>query len=303
MSETPASSGSRPPGERASDDPMRGIAIMALGVMVFAVTDGLVKHAATEFEPLQVVLCRYAFHTLFLVPAIITRWSRRRLMVARPDLHIARGLLICMSTMFGTFGISVLPLAELTAIGFSGPLVATLLAIPFLGERVGIRRWTAVIVGFIGVLIVVRPGTSAFNPAALFVIAGASCWGCGFVITRKIGTSDGAPTMLIWTSLVGLVLSSLIVAPFWRWPSAFEWGLLAAMAALNLLSQFMIIWAVAYAPASTIAPMTYLQLVWATVVGYVAFGNLPDRWAIVGALVICASGLYVWHRERVRRLG
>ena len=288
-------------GERASDDPARGIAIMAMGVAVFAVTDGLVKHAATEFEPLQVVWCRYAFHTLFLVPAIVSRWSRRRLMVARPDFHVSRGVLVFLSTVLGTFGISVLPLADLTAIGFSGPLVATLLSIPFLGERVGIRRWSAVIIGFIGVLIVVRPGTTAFNPAALFVVAGASLWGCGFVLTRKIGNADGAPTMLIWTSLVGLVLASLVVGPFWRWPSATEWGLLAAMAALNLLSQFMIIWAVAYAPASTIAPMTYLQLVWATIVGYFAFGNLPDRWAIVGALIIVCSGLYVWHRERVRR--
>jgi drug/metabolite transporter (DMT)-like permease len=227
---------------------------------------------------------------------------RRRLRVARPGLHVVRGALMWISTTFATFAFASLPLAELTALGFSGPLAATLFAIPLLGEHVGPRRWLAVIAGFLGVLIVVRPGAATFDPAAVLIVTGSACWGLGVVVTRRIGPGDGAAAMLIWTAVAGLIASTVFVIPAWRTPDA--WGAieLLAMGAFNLFAQYLLIRALHYAPASTLAPLSYTQLVWSTLLGLAVFGAIPDRWTVLGAVIIVASGLYVWHRERVRRI-
>jgi len=226
---------------------------------------------------------------------------RRRLLLAQPGLQIARALLMMICTVCATYAYARLPLAELTALGFSGPLAATVLAIPVLGEHIGIRRWTAVLLGFLGVLIVVRPGTAAFDPAALLIVGGSCVWGLGFVVTRRMATGDGPASMLIWTAAIGLVASSVLVVPVWQTPDLWGGAQLLAMGGFNLFGQFLLIRAVVHAPASVVVPLTYTQLVWATLIGLVAFGSTPDQWTIVGAAIITASGLYVWHRERVRR--
>jgi drug/metabolite transporter (DMT)-like permease len=288
-------------GERTSDRPARGVAIMAFAVVTFAANDALVKFLTESFHPLQLVWARYAGHAVLLLPMAVLLARRRRLRVAQPGLHLARGALMLVSTACATFAFGIMPLAELTALGFSGPLVATLLAIPLLGEHVGIRRWSAVAAGFVGVLIVVRPGTAAFEPAALLMVAGSSLWALAFVITRRIGAGEGAAVMMIWTGAVGLLGGTAMVVPVWRTPDLPDTALLLGMGAFNLLAQYLLIRAVAYAPASALAPLTYTQLVWATIIGMAVFGAVPDLWTLAGAAIIVASGLYVWHRERVRR--
>jgi len=288
-------------GQRASDRPARGIAIMALAVICFATNDAWTKHLTESFPPLQVVWARYVGHSLALLPVVILMVRRRRLLLAQPGLQIARALLMMICTVCATYAYARLPLAELTALGFSGPLAATVLAIPVLGEHIGIRRWTAVLLGFLGVLIVVRPGTAAFDPAALLIVGGSCVWGLGFVVTRRMATGDGPASMLIWTAAIGLVASSVLVVPVWQTPDPWGGAQLLAMGGFNLFGQFLLIRAVVHAPASVVVPLTYTQLVWATLIGLVAFGSTPDLWTIVGAAIITASGLYVWHRERVRR--
>lgn len=289
-------------GERATDRPARGIAIMAFAVIAFATNDAWVKHLTATFDPLQVIWARYAGHALLLLPVLVLLARRRRLRVAQPGLQIARGALMLISTTFATYAYAALPLADLTALGFSGPLAATVLAIPVLGEHVGIRRWTAVLVGFVGVLVVVRPGTAAFDPAALLIVTGSCCWALGFVVTRRMATGDGATAMLLWTAAIGFLGSTAMVLPVWETPDFWGGAQLLGMGGFNLFGQYLLIRAVAYAPASAVVPLTYTQLVWATLIGFIAFGSTPDRWTIVGAGVIVASGLYVWRRERVSRI-
>jgi len=288
-------------GERASDRPARGIAIMAFGVICFSINDAWVKHLTSLFDPLQVIWARYAGQTLGLLPLLVMMLHRRRPLMTQPGWQLARGGLMLISTAFATYAYAALPLAEITALGFSGTLAATVLAIPVLGEHVGIRRWTAVIAGFIGVLVIVRPGTAAFDPAALLIVTGSCCWALGFVVTRRMAMGDGPATMLVWTALVGLVGSTVMVLPVWETPDLWGAAQLLGMGAFNLFGQFLLIRAVVHAPASAVAPLTYTQLVWAALIGFLWFGSIPDAWTIAGAAIIVASGLYVWHRERVRR--
>jgi drug/metabolite transporter (DMT)-like permease len=204
------------------------------------------------------------------------------------------------SAVCGAFALGKLPMANFTAIGFVGPLFVTILSIPFLGEHVRIRRWSAVIVGFIGVLIVVRPGTSGFEPAALVLIVGSLSWAFAFIITRKAGTTTPAIVALIWTALIGLPVSSAAVPFVWKDPTLVDLSVMVAMGASHLLGQYLLIRAIDHASASILAPITYSQMIWSAAIGMFVFNTFPDEWAVFGAVIIVGSGLYVWHRERVR---
>ena len=287
-------------GVRMHDDHSRGIALMVASLIVFSASDGLVKYVATSYSPVQIIWTRYVVYAVLLLPAVVLQLRRRRLWPDRAWMQGARGLLLVFSAVSGAYAVGRLPLADFAAIGFVGPLFVTALSIPFLGEHVGIRRWSAVIVGFIGVLIVVRPGTSGFEPAALVLIGGSLCWAMGFIIARKAGTTTPAIVALIWTALIGLPVSSLGVPFVWKDPTLVDLLAMVAMGISHLAGQYLLIRAIDYASASILAPITYSQMIWATAIGMFAFGTFPDHWTIVGATVIVGSGLYVWHRERVR---
>jgi drug/metabolite transporter (DMT)-like permease len=289
-------------GARAHDDPSRGIALMVLTLIVFSICDGLTKYLATRYSPVQVIWVRYVVYVVLLLPAIVMQVRRRRLWADRAWLQVLRGLLLVLSSLGAVFALGRLSMADFTAIGFVGPLFVTALSIPFLGEHVGIRRWTAVIVGFVGVLIVVRPGTSGFEPGALVLIAGSLAWSMAFIITRKAGTTTPAIVALIWAALVGLPVTSIGVPFFWIDPTLIDLGVMVAMGCCHLLGQYLLIRAIDHASASILAPITYSQMIWSAAIGALAFGTYPDQWTIVGATIIIASGLYVWHRERVRRV-
>jgi drug/metabolite transporter (DMT)-like permease len=194
-----------------------------------------------------------------------------------------------------------MPIADATAIGFVSPLFVTALSIPILGEQVGLRRWSAVAVGFIGVLVLVRPGTASFNPAAFLPVASAACWALGLIITRIMQSSDSVPTTLFWSTAVGFLVLTPVAVPAWQPPSTSEWGLLFLAAVLGTIGQFFLISAFRFGAASLLAPFSYSQIVWATLMGYFLFDALPDAGTGIGAAIIMASGLYVLHRERVVR--
>jgi drug/metabolite transporter (DMT)-like permease len=289
-----------PGGVRAHDDPSRGILLMIATLMVFSICDGLTKYLAARYSPVQVTWVRYVVYVVLLMPAIVMTLRRRRLWTDRAWLQVLRGLMLVLSALCAVYALGRLAMADFTAIGFVGPLFVTALSIPFLGEHVGIRRWSAVIVGFVGVLIVVRPGTSGFEPAALVLIGGSLAWAMSFIITRKAGKSTPAIVALIWAALVGLPVTSLGVPFFWIDPTLIDLGVMVAMGICHLAGQYLLIRAIEYASASILAPITYSQIIWSTAIGAFAFNTFPDQWTIVGAVIIVASGLYVWHRERVR---
>jgi drug/metabolite transporter (DMT)-like permease len=181
-------------------------------------------------------------------------------------------------------------------------VIVTALSIPILGEIVGWRRWTAVGIGLIGVLIVVRPGTGAFDIAAVFPILSAVSWAVALVVTRKMSSSDGPLVSLTYAAVVGLMVTSIIVPFDWINPGWPEIGLALVTGIASTIAQWLVVLAFQQARASVLAPIAYSQLIWSGLLGYSIFGNVPDHWTWVGALVIIASGLYTAHRERTVRV-
>jgi len=193
-----------------------------------------------------------------------------------------------------------LPLADVHAVLAATPLIVTALSVPLLGERVGWRRWTAVAVGFSGVLVIIRPGFAEVHPALLLAALAALMYALYNILTRLAGTADPPQTSFLWQTVVAAFLLSLVGPFYWQPLTAAEWGLLAALATLGATGHYCLVRALAHAPAVVIQPFSYTMLVWAVVIGYLVFGDLPDRWTVTGALVVVGAGCYAAWREHVR---
>jgi drug/metabolite transporter (DMT)-like permease len=205
------------------------------------------------------------------------------------------------STLFFISGLRFLPIAEASATGFVSPLFVTALSIFLLGERVGVRRWIATVVGLIGVLIILRPGSSAFHPAAFFSLISALAWAATLIMTRMLSGTARAVTTMAYSSLVGLGILCTLVPLVWVAPSWHDLMLGLYIGVASTAGQWIVVLAFRYADASVLAPFSYIQLLWVSILGFLIFGEVPDIWTVTGAGFIVASGLYTAHRERVRR--
>jgi drug/metabolite transporter (DMT)-like permease len=279
------------------DDPIKAIALAVSATVLFGSSDTISKYLSGSLPIVEFIWIRYV---LFLImAACLVR--RRSILPRNPRLQITRGLCVVGSSILFVYGVRQMTMAQATTISFLSPLLITILSIPLLGETVGPRRWAAVGVGMLGMLVVVRPGLGGFQPAALFGVASAFCWALALVITRKISSSDTPQTTVLWSAAIGTAVLSLIL-PFQAvWPTPKQLGLSLVLGVLASGGQWVVILAHRIAPASLLAPFFYGQLLWVSVLGFLVFGNLPDIWTIVGAAIIAASGLYTAHRERVRR--
>lgn len=297
----PVPSGSLPsaPLTERRDDPTGGIVLMLLSVTLFSCSDATAKYLSSELPGFEVVWLRYIVFVFMLLPSMLRRGGGA-LRSSRPGLQLLRGLLMLGSSMLFITCLPLLPLADATAIGFVSPLFITALSIPVLGEKVGLRRWAAILVGLVGVLLVIRPGTSSFQPAAILPILSAFTWAGAIILTRKMSGADGTTTTLLYTAVSALCVVSLIVPFYWVTPSLRQIGLGLVYGGFASGGQWMVVLAYHRAGASVLAPLIYAQLVWATALGYLVFHTVPDAWTLAGAAVIVASGLYTAHRERVR---
>jgi drug/metabolite transporter (DMT)-like permease len=245
-----------------------------------------------------VVWLRYSGFTLLMLPALLRRPSRFR--SAAPALQVGRGLGLLGSALFFTAGLKYLAMADATAMSFVSPLFITALSIPVLGEKVGVRRWSAIVVGLIGVLIVVRPGTSAFNPASILPLLSSVSWACGIVLTRKMSQSDDhMVTTLGYAAITGFVVVSLLLPFVWVAPTWQAVAIGGFMAGVSTTAQWLVVLGYRRAAASVLAPFSYTQLVWSSLAGFLLFSMIPDFMTLVGAAVIIASGLYTAHREQI----
>jgi drug/metabolite transporter (DMT)-like permease len=195
-----------------------------------------------------------------------------------------------------------LPIAEAAATGFVSPLFVTALSIVFLGESVGMRRWLATAVGLAGVLIILRPGTTAFHPAAFFPLVSALAWACTLIMTRVMSGQERAATTMTWSSIAGVCILSALVPLVWVTPGLKDILLGVFIGFASTAGQWVVVLAFRYGDASVLAPFSYTQLLWVSILGYAVFGEVPDIWTVTGAVFIVSSGLYIAHRERVRRL-
>lgn len=295
MTSLPPNNSAAVPGRSAATD---AILLMLAAMAVFSAMDGVSKGLTLRLSPIEVSWARYLFNLLFLVPVVAGRGGMRLLATRRPAAQLARGALLFGSGVLFITALRSLPLADASAVGFVAPLMVTALSIPLLGERVESGRWLAVLAGFGGVLLVVRPGGAGFEAASLLPVASAGCWAVALIITRRLAATESPLVTLLYTGLTGLALSSLLLPGVWLTPAPADWLLLVAAGGLYALGQYLLLKAFLTAHASVLAPFQYSQIVWSTAIGGLCFGTLPDLPTLAGAAVIIASGLYVWRRER-----
>ena len=284
-------------GQEEDQSHLKGILFIVLTTLCFVAMDTLAKALTQSYPVAQVVWARYIFHFLITV-AVLGAGRRLSLRTRRLKLQIFRSTLLIAATICFFTALAYMPLVEASVIAHAAPLVVTALSVPLLRETVGPWRWSAVAVGFIGVVIVVRPGLGVVHPAAFLVLGTAVCFALYQIATRRLSTTDSAHTTLLYTGITGAVATSLAVPFFWTAPDLTGWVLMVLTGAFGALSHFIFIKAHRWAPVSVLSPFLYTQLLWAVVAGLVFFGDFPDGWTIVGALVIAASGLFILVRER-----
>ncbi len=282
----------------AEDSPAKGIVLMLAAMAVVPVMDGVAKHLSASFPVLQVVWARYFFHLLILLPVVLWRHGAGALLLRNPWLQVARGGFLLGSTGLFFAAIAVMPIADALALVFVAPLVVTALSPLILGERVGLRRWTAVGVGFVGVVVIVRPGLSAFHPGMLLALGAGTVYAFYSLATRKLSGSAPPLVTLVYTALLGALVMSALVPVVWTPPGTEDLFWMVLMGALAAAGHFLVIKSFEHAEASLLAPLGYSEIVMATVVGYVAFGDFPDAWTWLGVAIVIASGVYVSLRER-----
>jgi drug/metabolite transporter (DMT)-like permease len=287
-------------GGLAGDDPVRGIALVLAASVLFSVSDATSKYVAGTLPVIEVAWVRYVvFVLLATLPALRDRGATFH--TRRPVSQTLRGLAIVGSALFFIYGLRVLPMADAAAINFVSPLFITMLSVPLLGERVGRRRWIAVGVGLAGALIAAGPGGAAFSVAAAFPVLSAASWAVGIVLTRRMAVTEGPATILAWTAGSGLVLLTCLLPFDAVWPNPREFALCLLIGVFASAAQWMVVLGYRRAPASLLAPFSYLQLFWSTALGYIVFDGRPGMATIIGATIIAASGLYTAHRERLAR--
>ena len=272
-------------------------------MVVFSAMDGVSKGLTARLPPLEVGWARYLFNLLFLLPLLLRPGRPGLPATARPLAQLGRGTLLFASGLLFITALGSLPIADATAVGFIAPLIVTALSIPLLGETVSAGRWLAVLAGFGGVLLVVRPGGAGFTTASLLPVASASCWALSLILTRRLAATESPLTTQVWTALTGLALSSLVLPWLWRTPVSTDWLLLAASGALYALGQYLLLRAFLTAHASLLAPFQYSQILWSTAIGWFCFATAPDLATILGTAVIIAGGLYIWADERRKNRG
>ncbi len=286
--------GARP---QAGGAGLKGILCMIASCLLVTLNDTILKWLTGDMPVGQIMCLRGLF--VFL-PVLLLAWHEGglyRLRVKSPKGQGARALIVVTGMFLFITGLSLLPLAEAIALTFAAPLFATALAVPFLKEKVGWRRWTAVCTGFVGVLVMLRPGEGAFALAALLPLGAAVAGALRDIVTRHLSVTDSSSSILM-VSTVAVTLAGAVTFPFgWSTPTWFEVGLLAASGMLLGAAQYLMIEAVRHAEIGLVAPFRYTSLIWAVPAGYLVFGTVPDMWVVVGAVVVVASGLYILHRE------
>lgn len=273
---------------------------MFAAVFFFALLDATSKRLAVTFPVPFLAWARYLVHCLLMLVFLGPRMGRGLVATRHPGLQIFRALLLVGITGFVMAALRTMPLAETTAVVFVTPLCVALLAGPWLKEKIGLNRWVAVVFGFIGVLLIARPGGDLNLAGIAYALACAACYTVYQLLTRQLSPTENTLTMLFYTALVGTLTMTLTIPWFGDVPSpnALQWVLICAMGLLGGTGHFLLIAAFRHAPASTLSPFLYMQLLWATLLGWIVFGHLPDGWATAGMGIIAASGLWLALAQR-----
>ena len=273
----------------------RGVILLLGATLCFIALDASSKYLIAYFAAPLIVWARFLVHLIFMLVVIAPRMGLDLVITQRPWLMILRGLLLVVCSMFVLLAFRTLPLAETVALVFVTPLFVALLAGPLLGEKVQLKSWLAIVAGFCGVLLIVRPGGALFGVGVLFALAAALCNAVYQVLTRKLATTEPALRQLFYTALVGTLSMSFFLPLFWtgEMPTLNQALIITSLGLYGGIGHFLLILAFRDTPASTLSPLFYIQLVWATLLGWMIFGQLPDLLATAGMLIIGASSLSI----------
>jgi drug/metabolite transporter (DMT)-like permease len=281
---------------------LRGIALVTSAVFLFSSMDTIAKYVLRSFPLPPLIWARYAVHLAFMVVLLAPRMGLNLVRTAHPWLQLVRGLLLVVSTAFFYLSLSFLPLAEAAAISFVGPVMTTALSGPLLGEHVSRRQWAAVTLGFVGVLIIIRPGGGLLTPVAIFPLCTALAFSLYQIVTRKIVGRENPLTTLFYTALVGAAVSSIVLPFTWQTPTVAQLPLIIAIGLLGGFGHFLLIRAVTQASPMALAPFVYVQLIWSTLLAFVVFGEFPNSGSLMGMLVIISAGLLAVDWRGIRRV-
>ena len=276
---------------------MKAIIFSLLGWMFLPVMDGFAKYLSADLPILQITWARYFFTVIFILPIMLVFFNNQLVKSDKPKLQILRGLILLSANICFFYSISVISLAKALTLAFIAPLIVTAFSPLMLGEKVGLRRWTAVIVGFVGTLIVIRPGFVEINFASLAALCTGFFYGFYLIVTRKLSTSDNPLLTLLITGVVGAILVSIIIPFYWVKPTLNQWSLMAGIGVFACIGHFFLILSLKYADASKLAPLGYTEIITNILISYYFFHELPDNWTYLGLFIIVLSGLYISRRE------
>ena len=277
-----------------------GILLMIITTIVFASQDGLSKYLATEYNVYMVVMIRYWFFAAFVISMSSRRTGgiKRVAKTKSPILQIFRSVILVAEMCITILAFTLLGLAETHAIFASYPLIIAMLSGPILGEYVGWRRWLAISVGFIGILIILNPGNGIFSPYALVPLAGAILFALYGLLTRYVGQYDNSSTSFFWTGVVGSIAMTVVGLNFWDPVSKSDWSIMLLLSASGVVGHYLLIKCYEVAEASAVQPFAYLQLIWASMIGIIIFGEQITTNVSIGACIIVGAGLFTLWRER-----
>jgi len=296
----PMAGGAPPRPALQAGDNVKGALFMLAGMFVFSAVDAQAKYLTSHLPALQIVWTRQI--GLVLGVLMLIAWHGRTILrTGFPMLQIGRGAAAALSATFFITGLNFVALADAVSVTFVAPLVVTMLAALLLGERVGLHRWAATVIGFLGTLIVIRPGMESFHPGLLLPLLAAILFAIRQVISRHIGSRDRTETTLAYTALTAFLMLSVVQPFIWQPIGSLKLiAIITSMSLMAALGEFLVIRALEIGQAVFVSPLHYTIIIWASLYGYLIFGQFPDIWTWAGSFVIMASGLYIFHRERKR---
>ncbi len=272
------------------------MALLSLGAILFSYTDVLVKSLGRKFDPLELALFRYATGMVMLTP-IFLRMGLAELKTQRIGLHLLRMALAFIAQLGVFIAVIHLQLADATAFLFAKPMFITVFAVIILSEAVNAKRWAATIVGFIGILIIARPGSEAMNPVALIAVGSALAFALANVLIRKMSDTEPPNRIVFYYHIGGVLIFTGPAIWVWRTPVGFEWVLLLAIGVLTTLAMVCFVRAFSIGEANAVGPLEYARLIYAALFGYFLFAEIPTLWTVVGSAIIVASSLYIAQDE------
>lgn len=276
----------------------QGVLYIFGAIFLFAGSDALSKYLAGFYAVVMVIWIRYVVHSGLMLSVMLPHSGFAVFKTRQPGLQLLRGLCMVGTNMLFISALRYIPLAEGTAIVYLTPLIVTALSVPLMGEHITRLQWFAVTLGFIGVLVILRPGGALFTPVSLLAVGAAFTFSLYQLITRKLNTTDSSATTNLLSGLIGSAVLGCFAPFFWQSPSGYHALLLLALGASALVSHLLLTEAYHHANPSTLAPFTYGQLIFAGLIGYFAFGNIPDLFGFIGIAIICTSGILVmWHHQ------